>query len=205
MSKIYLDNHATTRIDPVVVEAMLPWMDRFYANPGSTTHEAGREVKQLMEDAVTSIASQFDASPDEVIITSGATESNNLAVFGVCQHPRQKKRKIVSLVTEHQALLGPLERLAKSGFDVVYLPVQKHPSAEAGIVDLQRVADAVDSETAMVSVMLSNNEIGAIQPIREIANICSRFHVPLHTDASQAVGRMPIDIKKLGVDRKSVV
>jgi cysteine desulfurase len=200
VSRIYLDNHATTRVDPVVVEAMLPWMDRFYANPGSTTHDAGREAKLLMEDAISSIASHFGASPDEVIITSGATESNNLAVFGVCLHPRQKKRKIVSLVTEHQALLGPLERLAKSGFEVVYLPVQKHPSSEAGIVDLQRIADAVDPETALVSVMLANNEIGAIQPIREIANICSRFDVPLHTDASQAVGRIPIDIENLGVN-----
>jgi cysteine desulfurase len=104
------------------------------------------------------------------------------------------------LATEHQALLGPLERLAKSGFEVVYLPVQNHPSSQAGIVDLQRVADAVDADTALVSVMLANNEIGAIQPIREIARICSRFEVPLHTDASQAVGRMPIDIEKLGVN-----
>ena len=200
MSRIYLDNHATTRVDPVVVEAMLPWMDRLYANPGSTTHEAGREAKLLTENAISSIASHFGVSSDEIIITSGATESNNLAVFGLCQHPRQKKRRIVSLATEHQALLGPLERLAKSGFEVVYLPVQKHPSSQAGIVDLQRVADAVDADTALVSVMLANNEIGAIQPIREIARICSRFEVPLHTDASQAVGRMPIDIEKLGVN-----
>jgi cysteine desulfurase len=199
VSRIYLDNHATTRVDPVVVEAMLPWMDQFYANPSSTTHEAGREAKLLTENAIASIGSHFGVSGEEVIITSGATESNNLAVFGVSQHPRQKKRKIVSLVTEHQALLGPLDRLAKSGFEVVYLPVQQHPSTAAGIVDLQRVADAVDAETALVSVMLANNEIGAIQPIREISNICSRFEVPLHTDASQAVGRISIEMEKLGI------
>lgn len=199
MSRIYLDNHATTRVDPAVIEAIFPWMDRYYANPGSTTHEAGREAKQLVENAIVSIGSHFGVSAEDVIITSGATESNNLAIFGFCQHPRQKKRKIVSVVTEHPALLGPLDRLAKNGFEIVYLPVQKHPSPMAGIVDLQSVADIVDADTALVSVMLANNEIGAIQPLREIAAICSRYDVPLHTDASQAVGRIPINMEHLGV------
>jgi cysteine desulfurase len=182
-----------------VIEAMLPWMDTIYANPGSSTHEAGREAKQPVDDAITSIGAHCGVSHDEVIITSGATESNNLAVFGICLHPRQKRRKIVSLVTEHQALLGPLDKLSKNGFEVVYLPVQSHPSSRAGIVDLQHVADAVDSDTALVSVMLANNEIGAIQPLREIGEICARFDVPLHTDASQAAGRIAIGMESLGV------
>ncbi len=197
---IYLDNHSTTCIDSAVIAAMLPMMDMYYANPGSTSHEAGRVVGQLVDDAIQRIATHFNASSDEIIVTSGATESNNLAVFGVALHPKQKRRSIVSLVTEHRALLDPLARLEKKGFEIIRLPVLPNGHPKAGTVELDRLANALSDNTALVSMMLANNEIGTIQPIAEIAKLCRRFRIPCHTDASQAVGRLPIDVQSLGVD-----
>jgi cysteine desulfurase len=197
---IYLDNQASTRMDPAVIEAMLPMMDLHYANPGSTTHRAGRIVGEIVEDAVQRMAAFFHANCDEVIVTSGATESNNLALFGVAMHPKQKRRSIVSLVTEHRALLDPLARLEKLGFEIIRLPVLQHGHPDSGRVDLERLANSLSDNTALVSIMLANNEIGTVQPMREIADMCHRFEIPLHTDASQAVGRIPIDIQTLGVD-----
>ncbi len=197
---IYLDNHASTRIDPAVIEAMLPMMDLHYANPGSTTHRAGRLVGELVEDAIQRIAAFFNANSDEVVVTSGATESNNLALFGVAMHPKQKRRSIVSLTTEHRALLDPLARLEKLGFEVIRLPVLQQGHPDAGTVELDRIANALSDNTALVSIMLANNEIGNIQPIREISKLCRRFDIPLHTDASQAVGRIRVDVQELGVD-----
>ena len=197
---IYLDNHATTCIDPAVIAAMLPMMESHYANPGSTSHEAGRVVGQLVNDAIQRIAAHFNASSDEIIITSGATESNNLALFGVALHPKQKRRSIVSLVTEHRALLDPLRQLEKIGFEVIRLPILLNGHSHEGAVELDRLANALSDNTALVSIMFANNEIGTIQPIAEIAKLCKRFSIPLHTDASQAVGRLPIDVQSLGVD-----
>ncbi len=197
---IYLDNHSTTCIDSEVIAAMLPMMDRYYANPGSTSHDAGRTVGQFVNDAIQRIATHFNASSDEIIVTSGATESNNLAVFGVALHPKQKRRSIVSLVTEHRALLDPLARLEKIGFEIIRLPVLPNGHPKAGTVELDRLANALSDNTALVSMMLANNEIGTIQPIAEIAKLCGRFRIPFHTDASQAVGRLPIDVQSLGVD-----
>ena len=197
---IYLDNQASTRMDPAVIEAMLPMMDLHYANPGSTTHRAGRMVGELVEDAVQRIAAFFNAERDEIVVTSGATESNNLALFGVAMHPKQKRRSIVSLVTEHRALLDPLARLEKLGFEIIRLPVLQNGHPESGRVELDRLANSLSDNTALVSIMLANNEIGTVQPMREIAELCRRFEIPLHTDASQAVGRIPVDIQALGVD-----
>lgn len=197
---IYLDNHATTRTDPAVIAAMTMMMESHYANPGSTTHEAGRAVSGMVDESIGRIASLLHAQRDEIVITSGATESNNLALFGVALHPKQKRRRIVSLVTEHRALLDPLDRLEKQGFEIVRLPVLSNTSALAGGVDLQRIQEAIDENTALVSIMLANNEIGTIQPVAEIAKRCRHFNVVLHTDASQAVGRLPIDVDSLGVD-----
>lgn len=197
---IYLDNQASTRMDPAVIEAMLPMMDLHYANPGSTTHRAGRMVGELVEDAVQRIAAFFNAERDEIVVTSGATESNNLALFGVAMHPKQKRRSIVSLVTEHRALLDPLARLEKLGFEIIRLPVLQNGHPESGRVELDRLANSLSDNTALVSIMLANNEIGTVQPMREIAELCRRFEIPLHTDASQAVGRIPIDVQALGVD-----
>jgi len=200
---IYLDNQATTRIDPAVIDAMLPIMESHYANPGSTTHRAGRWVSELVQSSIDRIAAYFNASSDEIIVTSGATESNNLAVFGVALHPKQKRRSIVTLVTEHRALLDPLVRLEKMGFEVIRLPVLQNGHANAGLVELDRLAGAINDNTALVSIMLANNEIGVIQPILEISKLCGSFGVPLHTDASQAVGRLPIDVQSLGIDLMS--
>ena len=197
---IYLDNHASTRVDPAVVDAMLPMMDLHFANPGSTTHQAGRLAGELVEDATRRIAAFFNASSDEIVVTSGATESNNLALFGVAMHPKQKRRSIVSLATEHRALLDPLVRLEKLGFEVIRLPVLQQGHPDAGTVELDRVASALSDKTALLTMMLANNEIGTIQPIREISDLCRRFDIPVHTDASQAVGRIPVDVQELGVD-----
>lgn len=197
---IYLDNHATTRVDPAVIAAMLPLMESDYANAGSTTHRAGRSVAEQVQVAMQSMATLFNASSDEIVVTSGATESNNLALFGVALHPKQKRRSLVTLATEHRALLDPLARLEKMGFEVIRLPVLQNGLPNAGMVDLNRLAEAIHGGTALVSIMMANNEIGTIQPIQEIAKLCREWDVPLHTDASQAIGRLPVDVQELGVD-----
>ncbi len=197
---IYLDHHSTTPLDPAALESMLPLLGDLYANAGSITHTAGRQVGQLVDESVERIGNLLGASSDEIVVTSGATESNNLAVLGACLHPRQKRRKVVSVATEHNALLGPLQRLKKQGFTVQLLPVLDHRSEAAGQVDLDNLEKAVDGETALVSIMLANNEIGTIQPIAQIAEMCHRRGALFHTDASQAVGRLPVDVDRLGVD-----
>ena len=197
---IYLDNQATTRIDPAVIAAMLPMMDLHYANPGSTSHQAGRLVGEMVQAAIECMAARFGACADEMIVTSGATESNNLALFGVALHPKQKRRSIVSLVTEHRALLDPLAKLEKLGFEIIRLPVIPNGHPQAGSVELDRLSDALSENTALVSIMMANNEIGTIQPISEISKLCRKYSIPLHTDASQAVGRLPMDVQSLGVD-----
>lgn len=197
---IYLDNQATTPLDPRALEAMLPLLGPHYANAGSVTHQAGRDVALMIDIAIAQVAHSIGAAADEIVITSGATESNNLALIGVMHHPRQRRRKVVSLVTEHKAILGPLERLRQQGFEVKLLPVQDQASGLAGVVDLERLSEMVDDQTALVSVMLANNEIGVIQPLAQIAAICQQAGCYLHTDASQALGRMPVDVEKLDVD-----
>lgn len=200
ISVIYLDNHATTRLDPAALDAMLPLMREGFANAGSLTHQAGRDVAERVALAIAQIATCMKATPDELVMTSGATESNNLALFGVCLHPRQKRRKIVSLVSEHKAILDPLTRLAQQGFEVVSIPVLSNTSSTPGQVDLERLAEAICPQTAMVSVMLANNEIGVLQPLAEIAAMCRRVECLLHTDATQAVGRIAVDVDELDVD-----
>ena len=171
-----------------------------YANYGSVTHASGRAVAEQVTAAIASIAKSLNASADEIVLTSGATESNNLALMGVCLHPRQKRRRIVSVQSEHLAVLGPLERLKSFGFEILQLPVfpQGHP--ECGRIDLEMAREAIDESTAIVSVMLANNEIGVIQPLAEIAALCQRWGVPLHTDAVQAVGHLDVDVDQLDVD-----
>ena len=197
---IYLDHHATTPLDPDVLAAMLPMLTDHFANAGSVTHEAGRAVAEQLDRARHELASLMGAADDELVITSGATESNNLALFGACLHPRQKRRKIVSLVSEHKAVLDPLGRLELMGFEVVLLPVNDRTSETPGRVDLERLRSAIDDNTAIVSVMLANNEIGTIQPLREIAELCHARGSILHSDATQAVGRMPVNVDFLDVD-----
>ncbi len=200
---IYLDNHSTTPLDPSALDAMLPMFSEQYANAGSITHEAGRQVAEIVERAVAGIAKYLGAEADELIVTSGATESNNLALLGACLQPRQARRKVVTLATEHQAILDPVSRLQQHGFEVQIVPVQSVDSAEPGVVDLDELSEAIDERTAIVSVMLANNEIGVIQPLQEIAKLCRARGSLLHCDATQAVGRIPVDVDQLDVDLMS--
>lgn len=205
ITEIYLDNHATTRVDPRVLQEMLPWFESLYANPGSVSHQPGRSAQESIAQCLEAISSALGANQEELIITSGATESTNLAILGTALHSRQKRRKVVTLTTEHHAVLGPLEKLRRMGWEMVTVPPYPHDltvssDSKAGLVDLDRLSETIDDRTAIVSVMLANNEIGVIQPLREIADLCERFGVLLHTDATQAVGKLPIRVEELGVD-----
>ena len=200
---IYLDNHATTRVDPRVVEAMLPFFDEQFGNAGSINHSFGLEAKEAVERARESIAAAIGAEAREIVFTSGATESNNLAIRGLAERPRRKGNHIISVTTEHKAVLDPLRRLARREFEATLLAVEQHDSPRAGWLDPQKVADAIKDETLLVSVMLANNEIGVIQPIAEIAAVCRERGVVLHCDGTQAVGKIPVDVRQLGVDLMS--
>ncbi len=197
---IYLDNHATTRVDPRVVAAMLPFFTETFGNAGSINHSFGLDAKAAIDQARESVATGIGAEAREVVFTSGATESNNLAIRGLAERPRRKGSHLISVSTEHKAVLDPLRRLARREFKVTLLDVEQHVSPQAGWLDPQKVANAIKDETLLVSVMLANNEIGIIQPIAEIAAICKSRGVPLHCDATQAVGKIPVDVRQLGVD-----
>lgn len=200
---IYLDNHATTRVDPRVIDAMLPFLSEDYGNAGSTGHAFGEVARDAVERSQETIADAIGAQSSEIVFTSGATESNNLAIFGVCERKRRRGDHLISVQTEHHAVLDPLSRLAKRGYAVDLLPVAQQGDPAAGWLDPQQVADAIRDDTCLVSVMLANNEIGVIQPIAEIASICRERGVLLHCDATQGVGKVPIDVQQMGVDLMS--
>ena len=200
---IYLDNHATTRLDPRVLEAILPLFTETFGNAGSVNHSFGWEAKAAVDAARESIATAIGAEGREIVFTSGATESNNLAIRGLADRQRRKGSHIISVTTEHKAVLDPLKRLSRRGFEVTLLEVDQHGSPRAGRLDPQQVATAIKDDTLLVSVMLANNEIGVIQPIAEIAAICASRGVPLHCDATQAVGKISVDVHQLGVDLMS--
>ena len=199
---IYMDNHATTRVDPRVVAAMLPYFDETYGNPHSV-HAAGHEARDAVDAARTTIAASIGADPKEIVFTSGATESNNLAIRGVAERERRRGNHLVSVTTEHKAVLDPLARLARHDYNITLLDVEKHDSPRAGCLDPQKVADAIRDDTCLVSVMLANNEIGVIQPLADIAAICKSRGVLLHCDATQAVGKIPVDVARLDLDLMS--
>ncbi|MBI2827323.1 MAG: cysteine desulfurase [Planctomycetia bacterium] len=200
---VYMDNHATTRVDPRVVEAMLPFFTDQYGNPGSVSHSFGWQAKDAVDAARASIAQAIGARDRDLVFTSGATESNNLAIRGLAERARRKGSHLVSVTTEHKAVLDPLERLGRGGFDVTLLPVEQAGGDRAGWLAPERVAEALRDDTILVSVMLANNEIGVIQPLAEIAHICHQRGVPVHCDATQAVGKLPVDVDALGVDLMS--
>jgi cysteine desulfurase len=200
---IYLDNHATTPVDPRVVEAVLPFFMEKFGNAGSINHSFGTEAKEAVDSARETIATAIGAEAREIVFTSGATESNNLAIRGLADRPRRKGNHLISVTTEHNAILDPLRRLARRGFEVTLLDVEQHTSPLAGWLDPQKVADVLRDDTLLVTVMLANNEIGVIQPIAEIARICNARGVPLHCDATQAVGKIPVNVRQLGVDLMS--
>lgn len=201
---VYMDNHATTRVDPRVVEAMLPFFTEVFGNAGSTSHSFGWDAQDAVDKARKSIATAIGASSSrEIVFTSGATESNNLALRGLAERSRHKGTHFVSVNTEHKAVLDPLMRLSRRGFEVTLLSVEPAGTANAGWLDPQKVADAIRPETLLVSVMLANNEMGVLQPIAQIADICKERGVLLHTDATQAVGKVPVRVDQLNVDMMS--
>lgn len=195
---IYLDNHATTRCDPLVVQAMLPLLTDVYGNPHSTAHAVGQAASDEVQSALQGIADCLGADVQEFIVTSGATESNNLALLGHCLNPRNTKRHLITVSTEHHAVLDPIESLQSQGFDVTHLNVDP-----AGLIDLDCLAASIRDDTALISIMWANNEIGTIQPMGQIVQIAHDRGVPVHTDATQAIGRIPVDLRLVPVDMMS--
>lgn len=195
---VYLDNHATTQVDPRVVDAMLPYFTEKFGNAASVNHLFGWEAAEAVEQARVQIAALLKTDPDTIVFTSGATEANNLAIKGVLRAAGAGSHFITS-VAEHPSVLDPAHRLKRAGFDVTVLPVD-----EFGMVSPQSIANAIRPETKLVSVMMANNEVGTINPIAEIANICRERNVLFHTDAVQAAGRIPLDVELMSVDLLSL-
>jgi cysteine desulfurase len=199
-SPIYMDNHATTPVDPRVLEAMLPYFAEKFGNAASRNHAYGWESEAAVDTGREQIARLIGAcSPREIVFTSGATESDNLAIKGVADAYRQKGKHIVTCVTEHKAVLDSCKVLEKRGYEVTYVGVDAD-----GFVDLQRVQDVITDRTILISIMVANNEIGTIQPAMEIGKLAKEKGILFHTDATQAVGKIPIDIDAMGVDLLSV-
>jgi cysteine desulfurase len=196
---IYLDYQATTPMDPRVLEAMLPYFTYKFGNPHSRSHSYGWEAEEGVEKARGQVAKLIGADEKEVIFTSGATESNNLAIRGVAEFYKDRKNHIVTTVTEHKCVLDTCRHLEQSGFEITYLPVQKN-----GLVDLEALRNAVTDKTVVVSIMAVNNEIGVIQPLEEIGKICREKKVFFHTDAAQAAGKIPLDVEKMNIDLMSI-
>src|SRR5437588_4069577 len=196
---IYLDNHATTPADPRVVEAMLPYFTQQFGNAASRNHQFGWEAEAAVETAREQVAKLIGATAKEIIFTSGATESDNLAIKGVAEMYREKGNHIITAVTEHKAVLDTCKRLEKYGYKVTYLPVKPD-----GLIDLNQLKDAMDDKTILVTIMAANNEIGVIQPVTEIGKLCHERGVIFHTDATQAVGKVPIDVVKQNLELVSI-
>jgi cysteine desulfurase len=196
---IYLDYQATTPMDPRVLEAMLPYFTYKFGNPHSRSHSYGWEAEEGVEKARGQVAKLIGADEKEVIFTSGATESNNLAIRGVAEFYKDRKNHIVTTVTEHKCVLDTCRHLEQSGFEVTYLPVQKN-----GLIDLEVLKNAITDKTVVVSVMAVNNEIGVIQPLEAIGKICREKKVFFHTDAAQAAGKIHLDVEKMNIDLMSI-
>jgi cysteine desulfurase len=196
---IYMDNHATTPVDPRVLEAMLPYFTDKFGNAASRNHSFGWAAEEAVESAREQVAKLIGATAKEIVFTSGATESDNLAIKGVAESYRDKGNHIITAVTEHKAVLDSCKHLEKHGFRVTYLPVQRD-----GLIDLEDLKRAMDDKTILVSIMAANNEIGVLQPIAEIGKLCRERGVIFHTDAAQAVGKMPIDVNKQNIDLMSI-
>ena len=192
---IYMDNHATTPVDPRVVETMLPYFTETFGNAASRNHEFGWKAEEGVERGREQVAKLIGATPKEIIWTSGATESDNLAIKGVAEMYREKGNHIITEVTEHKAVLDTCKRLEKDGFEVTYLPVQKD-----GRVDLDDLRKAITPKTILISIMYANNEIGVVQPIAEIGAIAKEKGVFFHVDGVQAVGKIPVDVNKDNID-----
>lgn len=196
---IYLDCHATTPVDERVVSAMIPYFTEHFGNPSSINHQYGWEAEAAVKRARSMIADAINAAPEEIVFTSGATEANNLAIKGVAESYFEKGQHIVTLVTEHNAVLDPCNYLQNLGFEVTILPVKKD-----GLIDLNELEKALRPETVIVSVMAANNEIGVLQPLAEIGAICREKDIIFHSDAAQAIGKIPLDVQAMKVDLMSL-
>ncbi len=196
---IYMDNHATTPLDPRVLAEMLPYFTEKFGNAASRNHAFGWEAEKAVELGRQRIAALIGATAKEIIFTSGATESDNLAIKGVAEMYREKGNHIITVTTEHKAVLDTCKRLQKHGYEVSYLGVQKD-----GLIDLDELRRTITNKTILVTIMAANNEIGVLQPIAEIGNICRERSVLFHTDATQAIGKIPIDVEKQNLDLVSI-
>ena len=196
---IYLDAQATTPMDKRVLEAMLPYFTERFGNPSSNTHVYGWEAGAAVKNAREAIAKIINATPEEIVFTSGATEANNLAIKGVAEAYFNQGKHIITVATEHRAVLDPCAYLENLGFELTYLPVQSD-----GLLDLQELESAIREDTILVSVMAANNEIGVLQPIAEIGSICHHRGVLFHTDAAQAIAKIPLDVAAMNIDLMSL-
>lgn len=196
---IYLDNHATTQVDPRVVTAMMPYFTDYFGNPSSNAHIYGWEAEAAVKQARSIIAQAINADETEIIFTSGATEANNLAIKGIAEAYFSKGKHIITVQTEHNAVIKPCEYLQTLGFEVTFLPVEKN-----GLLDLDLLTKTIRSDTILVSVMTANNEIGVIQDINKIGSICHENEVIFHTDSAQAIGKISLDVQKMNIDLMSL-
>ena len=192
---IYMDNHATSPVDPRVLEAMMPYLTGIFGNAASRNHSFGWEAEEAVEKARGQVAKLIGATAKEIIFTSGSTESNNLALKGIAEMYRERGNHIITQVTEHKAVLDTCKRLEKSGYRVTYLPVKAD-----GLIDLEDLKRAFDDKTILVSIMFANNEIGVVQPVAEIGKLCRERNVIFHTDGVQAVGKILVDVNSMNID-----
>lgn len=196
--KVYMDNAATTKLSPDVLNAMMPYLTDIYGN-ASSVHAFGREAREGVEHARNQVAAAINASPDEIFFTAGGTESDNMAIKGVAHKYAKKGKHIITTAIEHHAVLHTCEALEKEGYEVTYLPVD-----EDGLISVEQVKAAMRDDTLLVTVMFANNEVGTIEPIAEIGALCRERNVLFHTDAVQAVCHVPIDVKVMNIDLMSI-
>ncbi|MEH2047254.1 cysteine desulfurase family protein [Nostoc sp.] len=196
---IYLDCHATTPVDERVLAAMLPYFTEHFGNPASISHVYGWEAEAAVKQTREILATAINATPEEIVFTSGATEANNLAIKGVAEAYFKKGQHIITVGTEHSAVIDPCNYLKSLGFEITILPVQKD-----GLIDLTELKNAFRPETILVSVMAANNEIGVLQPLAEIGEICHEHQILFYTDAAQAIGKIPLDVQAMKIDLMSL-
>ena len=196
---IYLDNQSTTPIDPLVLDEMIPYLSSKFGNSSSQTHRLGWEANKAIEESRIEVANLINCEPDEIIFTSGATESNNLALKGCAYHKSNKSNHIITLKTEHKAVLDVCKSLSKNGFNITYLDIPK-----SGIVNLESIQNSITKETFLISIMHANNETGVIQPIKEIGEVCKNNNILFHVDAAQSAGKITINIDDLNIDLLSI-